>query len=150
MKNQTRFIIIFLASLLFLLVIIKILLATQDDSAINIVSPPLTPTATINNIDIKTNDTSIINQLTPTIVEMKGDPNFREKMDSEILSAYPLFNVISKADFNQLIWTMYYSGDHELTVALKQDTPEIRQEVLDWITDNGVDPKSHKIIWKSP
>jgi hypothetical protein len=56
---------------------------------------------------------------------------------------YPLFNYIpySNEDFS-----IDYLDRLTLTVVLKHgDTPQMRQEVLDWIKNHGVDPATHTI-----
>ena len=86
---------------------------------------------------------------TPTIVplEEKGQPDFDKKVGNDLNKYYPLFNYLPYKTNNYLIG---YSNSLTLIVVLKEDTPETRQEVLDWISSKGVDPKSHTIIWKTP
>lgn len=77
----------------------------------------------------------------------KGDPNFYESVRPEILKNYPLFDFIP---YKTNDYKIDYLRPLVLEVTLKKDTPKIRQEVLDWISSKEVDPKTHKIIWKTP
>lgn len=138
-SKGTKIILIFLVGLLLLLIVLKINQPKEEIIAI----PSVTPTPTIKIID--TSPSPKVNQSTTN--EIRGEYNFRETIDNEILQAYPLFNYIP---FKAEIWSIDYTNKMELTVKLKQDTPEIRQEVFNWITDHGVDPQTHKIIWKTP
>lgn len=83
----------------------------------------------------------------PTIITApgRGDPNFRLSLEPTIKANYPLFDYIP---FKTENWSINYLKPLEFLVTLKTDTPEIRQEVLDWIESKGVDPKTHKIEWK--
>ena len=138
-SKQTKVILIFLSCLLLLLIFLKINQPKEEISTISSVTP--TPTIQI----INTSPSPNVNQSTTN--ERRGEYNFRETINTEILQAYPLFNFIP---FKTKNWSIDYTNKMELTIILKQDTPEIRQEVLNWITDHGVDPQTHKIIWKTP
>lgn len=76
-----------------------------------------------------------------------GTPNFYENIRPEILNNYPLFDYLPYKTDNFIVG---YSSTLTLKITLKKDTPEIRQEVLDWISSKGVGPNTHKIIWKTP
>jgi len=72
----------------------------------------------------------------------KGDP--LEKIREESLKEFPLF------DYTPYITEQFvvdYTAPLHLKVFLEKDTPQVRQEVLDWIRSKGVDPKTHKIEW---
>ncbi len=75
----------------------------------------------------------------------KGDPDFYEKSEDYLKKNYPLFKVTPYQTEN---WSIDYLGPLKFEVILKKDTSQIRQEVLDWIASKGVDPSTHKIIWK--
>ncbi|MCL5090961.1 MAG: Ig-like domain-containing protein [Patescibacteria group bacterium] len=83
----------------------------------------------------------------PTSTEGKGvgTPNFYQSFRQKIDNDYPLFDEVPYISQN---WNITYTDALKLKVTLKKDTPEIRQEVLDWIMDKGVDPSTHKIDWK--
>ncbi len=74
-----------------------------------------------------------------------GDPNFYNEIQKEVSDKYPLLKFIP---FESKNWWITYRGPLQLKVALKRDTTEIRQEVLDWIKSKGVNPDTHKIEWK--
>ena len=87
--------------------------------------------------------------ITPTFlpVEEKGDPDFSEEVERDLSKSSPLAPYLPyKTD----TFSVGYSDSLTLIIILKKDSSEIRQEVLDWISDKGIDPESHKIIWKTP
>jgi len=95
---------------------------------------------------------TITQYLKPTVIEKQekegtGTSNFYEKKRPEILTNYPLFDFIPYKAEN---YSIDYLDPLILEVVFPKDTPETRQEVLDWISSKGVDPKSHTIIWKTP
>jgi hypothetical protein len=75
-----------------------------------------------------------------------GDPDFAQRHEQVTEKYYPLLKYYPIKEKN---WSAYYDSPTKFIVALKKDTPAIRQEVLDWITSKGIDPKSFQIIWKS-
>lgn len=94
---------------------------------------------------------SVTPYLKPTITETQkkegtGTSNFYEKKRPEILNNYPLFDFIP---YKTEKYSIDYLDPLILEIILKKDTPEIRQDVLDWISSKGVDPNTHKIIWKT-
>lgn len=104
------------------------------------------------------NPTQIVPIITPTIIispspavsliEEKGDPNFQKTLENQIKDEYPLFKNLPYGNSDFVI--QKYLDVLILEVILKKDTPEVRQQVLDWISSKGVDPTTHTIIWKAP
>lgn len=70
---------------------------------------------------------------------------FYEQLERQTYKDYPLFDFIPYQTDN---FTVGYSRPLILSITLKKDTAEIRQEVLTWIRSKGVDPATHKIEWK--
>lgn len=134
--NKKNRIFLFLIGILLLLVLLKLF---QKEAVTPTVLPKISPTPS----------EPIYPSTTPTTIplEGKGEPNFDKKVAEDLNKYYPLFNYLPHKTDNYLIG---YSDSLTLIVVLKQDTPEIRQEVLDWISSKGVDPNTHKIIWKTP
>lgn len=90
--------------------------------------------------------TTIQTPLPPTQKNGLGDPNFYNEIQKGVVNYYPLLKYIP---YKTELWTIDYLGPLKLEVILKKNTPEIRQEVLNWITSKGVDHKTHKIEWKT-
>lgn len=84
---------------------------------------------------------------TPTLSppEGQGDPYFFKDIQQKISENYPLFKDIPYKTDN---WSIDYLKPLTLGVILKTDSPQTRQEVLNWITAKGVDPKTHTIEWR--
>lgn len=74
-----------------------------------------------------------------------GDQNFFNELDKKAAGEYPL---LKNVPFRGKNWKIDYFGPLKLEVILKKDTPQLRQEVWDWISSQKVDPKTHEIIWK--
>lgn len=130
-KDKRIRIILILVFLLIILIILN-LLANKNQKE-NIEPILLSPTPKLN--------------ISPTIsVQGMGDPNFYENIHDKTLELYPLFGNTPHRTTN---YSLDYSKPMILEVKLKKDTPEIRQEVLNWILLKGVDPKTHTIIWKT-
>lgn len=70
---------------------------------------------------------------------------FYEQLEKQIYTDYPLFDYIP---YYGEKFSVDYLKPLVLEVILKTDTPETRQEVLNWIKDKKVDPSTHKIEWK--
>lgn len=136
LSKETKIIVGVLLGLLLLLIVLKINQPKDIATKVSLVTPTPTVTATVYPPP-NTN-------LTPTPIP-QGEYNFREIMEDEILSAYPLFHYLPITTTN---WSISYTDKKQVTVLLRQETPEVRQEVLDWISDHGVDPQTHEIIWK--
>lgn len=84
--------------------------------------------------------------LSPTsAVIFKGDPDAPLQIRKEINQDYPLFQYIPYKSTN---WQIDYLKPLVLEVKVKKDTPEIRQEVLNWIKSKNIDPSTHQINWK--
>lgn len=74
-----------------------------------------------------------------------GDPDFYLKIQEEKTKFYPLADFLP---YETPQWRIPgYADKLTLIVIIKQDTLEIRQEVLDWIHSKKVDPSTHKIKW---
>jgi len=93
----------------------------------------------------------LIRNLTPTpilsptpAVIFKGDPDAPLQIRKEINQDYPLFQYIPYSSAN---WQIDYFKPLALEVKLKKDTPQVRQEVLNWIKAKNVDPSTHQINW---
>lgn len=74
-----------------------------------------------------------------------GNPYFLEEAEESMQKNYPLLN---NTPYEAQNFSVDYIGPLKLLVKLGKDTPQIRQEVLDWIKSKGVDPASHQIVWK--
>ena len=74
-----------------------------------------------------------------------GDPTFHQRQKVLIQQNYPLLNYMPHRDEE---YYLDYIDPRKLIVLFKEDTPQIRQKVLDWIESKGVDPSTHEIIWK--
>lgn len=128
---------------------------TATDKQLEITPKELLKPQTQYNLEIKSQKfkqfhySFTFTTLSPPIVplsteEGRGDPNFPQLLQQKISQYYPLLNDIP---FKSTFWSIDYSGALTLKVILKKDSPEIRQEVLDWIKAKGVDPSSHKTEW---
>ncbi len=127
--------IIFLGAILLFLIILKLLpVPTKPAPEISVITPTPTSLPASQNTPI------------PIVTD---DPKIREfykKLDEETYRSYPLFDYIPyKTDD----FSLDYIKPLVLEIKLRKDTPEIRQEAYDWILSKGVDPKTHKIIWKT-
>lgn len=77
----------------------------------------------------------------------KGDPNALQRLEDETVKDYPLFPNTPHRETN---WTLDYVGAMHLEVTVKGTVTEaIKTEVLTWIKDQGVDPATHQIDWKT-
>lgn len=133
-KNKKIRILVILSSLLLIVVYLKTLGSQKTALPDNL--QKITPVPQATTIPINT----------PTLIPEKGDPDFYQQMRSEIENNYPLFDFVPYETEN---YRVNYTDDLTLKVTLKKDTPEIRQEVLDWISSKGINPKTHKIVWKN-
>ena len=130
LKNKTLRLILILALIAGLMLGLKILFSQEKEKipALPLSSPTITSFPTI------------------AIAEPEGDPNAPLEMRQENLRNYPLFDYIPYKTKN---WQIDYLKPLTLEIILKADTLAIRQEVLNWIKEKGVDPASHEIIWKN-
>lgn len=90
-------------------------------------------------------------EITPTPIPIEetgeGDPNAFQKLEEETIKGYPLFPKTPHREDN---WTLDYVDALHLEVTVKGTiTAAIKTQVLDWIKDQGVDPSTHQIDWKS-
>jgi hypothetical protein len=83
----------------------------------------------------------------PEVLEYNKEEvrEFYEQLEKQTYTDYPLFDYIP---YYGEKFSVDYLKPLVLEVILKADTPEIRQEVLNWIKNKKVDPGSHKIEWK--
>jgi len=85
----------------------------------------------------------------PTPLEEKGrgDPDMYEKLQIETQNKYPLLNLTPHRESN---WTLDYIGPLRFEITVKGKlTEEIKTEILTWIKNQGVDPDTHQIDWKT-
>jgi len=82
---------------------------------------------------------------TPAKTDGLGDPNFYQEISKREELYFPLLKYLPYKTENWEIKT--YFGKLKIIVYLKKDTPEIRQEVLDWIKSKQIDPSTHQIDW---
>ncbi len=80
-----------------------------------------------------------------SIAPGKGDPKFYQTIQKSIDKNYPLFKFIP---YQGKGWSVDYLEPLTLEVILIRDTPQAKQEVLNWIISKNVDPATHKIEWK--
>lgn len=68
-----------------------------------------------------------------------------EDIMKSIQRKFPLYDFLP-------YWTENFQIDYvaplTLEVQIKNDTPQTRQEALDWILSKGVNPSTHQIQWK--
>jgi len=75
----------------------------------------------------------------------RGDPQIIYDDAEEIYNNYPLIKYMPYSSDN---FAINYLEPLKLGVKIKgTDVEAIKQEVLQWIEDMGVDPSSHEIIW---
>ena len=129
MKNRYLFILIFFLSLVAtVLTVWRVFLAPKTPSL------PTSPGPTSTSLP------------GPTLVPQGlGEPGIQEKIEKEVRQEYPLLYFIPHQTAN---WEVDYLAPLHLRVILQKDTPETRQEVLDWIESKGVNPTIHKIEWR--
>lgn len=87
--------------------------------------------------------------VTPVTLEEtgQGDPNAFQKLEEATVTGYPLF---PKTPYRTTNWTLDYVDALHLVVTVKGPVTEaIKTEVLNWIKDQGVDPATHQIDWKT-
>jgi hypothetical protein len=128
MKNKSLFILIFFLILLATVLAVWKLFLTPKPTPLPTV--PVFPTPTVSPL--------------PTSFWGHGDPNIEREIYKKTQNDYPLLPYVPYQTTN---WKIDYKAPLTLEIVLKKDTPEIRQEVLNWIQDKGVDPNTHKIDW---
>jgi len=69
----------------------------------------------------------------------------QEELIESTKEEYPLFEHVPYITQKT---TLDYIAPLHLKILLKEDTPEARSQVLDWIRSKGVDPATHKIDWE--
>lgn len=78
-------------------------------------------------------------------VPPKADPKYYEEINDLFLKRHPLAPYLP---FENEDFAIDYIGPLKLVVELKTATQSAKQETLDWIQQQGVDPQSHEIIFK--
>lgn len=83
--------------------------------------------------------------IVPIEGEGLGNPDFYESQKPTMLKNYPLFDYLPyKSD----TFYLNYLKPFTLEAIIKENTPQAKQEVLNWISSKGVDLKTHTILWK--
>jgi len=82
---------------------------------------------------------------TPTETGGRGDP--LEKLTIDLSQEFPLLDF---TPYQEIDFSLEYAGPRFLKVTLKQDTPQIKEKVFNWIKEKGVDPQTHEIKWVTP
>jgi len=75
----------------------------------------------------------------------KGDPGYQEEIETKLNKRFPLFPYLP---YQTEDFSIKYSGPLSLEVTLKTASESAKSQALDWIRSKGVDPQSHKIIFK--
>lgn len=142
--------IIFLAVIAGLLFGIKLLFSKQTDTSV-----PGYPTPTNTNLPTQKPQTPTLALSTPTTTRKVPTPTLkvtdpqgtsRENFTNDVLENYPLTPNLPypKENIN-----LRYTAPLTLTITKEGSiTAEDKQEILDWIEDQGVDPNTHEITWK--
>ncbi len=96
------------------------------------------------DLSFKTISQSVILEITPpfTYEETK---KYYDDWSKEIHQNEPLYDFVP---YKTETYFIYYTAPLTLTVITKKDTPQIREEVSNWIISKGIDPKTHQINWK--
>ncbi len=85
-------------------------------------------------------------EISPTPLSGAGNPREVEEIVNRLIRYYPLIKYLP---FENNDFAANYLGPLKLGVKIKgQDKTRIKQEVLDWIQDKGVDPGIHEIVWQ--
>lgn len=135
MKNKSLFLLIFFLSLLATVLAVWKLFLAPKPTPPPLIPPSVSPTPTVSPL--------------PTPFWGRGDPNIEKEIYKKTQNDYPLLPFVP---YQTLNWKVDYIAPLALEITLKKDTLEIRQKVLNWIQDKGVNPDSHQIEWrvKSP
>lgn len=75
----------------------------------------------------------------------EGRGTTEEALIEELAGKYPLTAFLPYPDKRVVI---LYTGVLKLEITIGPQSGISQQEVLNWISDQGIDPKSHQIIWK--
>ena len=77
----------------------------------------------------------------------RGDPNFKKTINENLFKYFPLLKEIP---YETNEFKVIYSKPLQLTVELKPSisTQSAETKVLNWIQSKGVNPSTHKIIFK--
>lgn len=82
---------------------------------------------------------------TKKVKKTLSDPKLLEEMGLTILRDYPL---VPHVPYYSQQFDIDYIAPLKLKIVLKGETS--KEEVLDWIRDQGVDPATHEIKWLTP
>ncbi len=82
----------------------------------------------------------------PTQADADGQGITEEEFVQELIENYPLTPYLPYPDDK---YTIKYTAPKTIEISIYQATESAsRQEVLDWIENQGVDPNSHQINWQ--
>lgn len=148
--------IIFLAFFAGFLLVLKLLILPDTDEPGVIEDHPPTPIPekTISPAEPDFELTPTPSQLSPTVPALKPPPEeeeaevgiTKEEFMEEVLRNYPLSPYLPYPDENISI---RYTDILKLEIAKKEPfTDQEKEEVLQWIKNQGVDPETHQIIWE--
>lgn len=79
------------------------------------------------------------------VIQEEGVGESPEEIIQSLRKKFPLYDW---APYTSENFSVRYVDKFQLEVSLKENTPEARQEVLDWIRSKGVDPETHEIDWE--
>lgn len=126
----------------FLLAIILVIFISIKDTGKSKKQIPIetipTPIITISPIISKTT-------IIPVEGEGLGTPDFYESQKPTMVKNYPLFDYLP---YESDTFYLNYLKPFTLEAIIKENTPQAKQEVLNWISSKGVDPGTHTILWK--
>lgn len=108
---------------------------------------PLQPNTTYF-FEVKDKKDKTLWQSSFTTEKLAGDPLIPYQDEQNTQKNYPLLEFIP---YETEKFSVAYSGPLMLEVKVKKgDKKEIKQAVLDWISEKGVDPQTHQIKWVTP
>jgi len=81
----------------------------------------------------------------PGSAAAEGQGIEEKELVREILSQFPLSRYLP---YPGKEFSLRYTAPLTLEITEKEATPTARQKILDWIQSKGIDPQTHKIIWK--
>lgn len=82
-------------------------------------------------------------EIKPTPVEEIGES--AQELVEYLRESFPLYDHLP---YTSEKFYLKYKKPFHLKAVLKEDTPEAREEVLNWIRSKGVDPETHEIDWE--
>jgi len=90
---------------------------------------------------------SDFDQEMPDFFEERGDPNAEQHIIESIIQNYPLWFKTPKETRE---WEINYSDKWQITVSYLHfaDLEQVKEEVFEWMREEGVDPETHEFIWE--